>query len=230
MLAKANNYRIRVLLGKHDKMVRNPWTPESAWSMSLLLNQQPYIVDSFWAPPGHVAVEGMDYFDCDPFRRRLLRHFQPGRTISDYVAEVLGVPTSCSQRPWLTVDVPMHVEGCPVLMCRTERYRNYSFPWHEVIKKYAGRIAFVGHQHEWETCCQMWGQIPYCPTETIWDLARLIAGCRLFIGNQSLALAIAEGFKKPVLMECWPKLPDTIWNRPNATAWLNKPVPLPEIP
>lgn len=222
--------RFKIYLGNHDRMVRNPWTAKSSWSMGEFLKTQSYITKVLWTPQGHGALDGLDYFDCDPFRARLLLHFRPGRTITDYVAEVLGVRGDTSNRPWLEIDEPMHVDGLPVVVCRTERYRNYQFPWHQVFRKYFGKILFVGHHHEWETCCSMWGHLPFCETETVLDLARLIAGCRLFIGNQSLPLAIAEGFKQNVLMESWPKLPDTIWIRPNSVAWLNKPVPLPEIP
>jgi ADP-heptose:LPS heptosyltransferase len=39
------------------------------------------------------------------------------------------------------------------------------------------------------------------PTPTLLDVARVIAGCKLFVGNQSSPRAIAEGLKIPVVVE-----------------------------
>ena len=43
--------------------------------------------------------------------------------------------------------------------------------------------------------------IRYHPTKTISDLASVIKGCRLFIGNQSFAFSLAEAMKVPRILE-----------------------------
>jgi hypothetical protein len=42
------------------------------------------------------------------------------------------------------------------------------------------------------------GPVPIVATPTLLDVARVIAGCKLFVGNQSCPRAIAEGLKVPV--------------------------------
>jgi ADP-heptose:LPS heptosyltransferase len=53
-------------------------------------------------------------------------------------------------------------------------------------------------------------------TETILDLARVIAGAGVFIGNQSAPMAIALGLGKNVIQECWQANPNCLFRRDNA--------------
>jgi hypothetical protein len=58
-------------------------------------------------------------------------------------------------------------------------------------------------------------KVQYYTTKDTLALARVIAGAKLVICNQSLALAIAHGLFKPVITECWPKNPNCEFQRPN---------------
>lgn len=126
----------------------------------------------------------------------------------------LPMPTG----PWLTVPDPINVPGKPIVVNRTQRYHNYEFPWDRFTEKYADQILFVGSPMEaslFKGFCPN-KKIEYYPTKDALELARVIAGGKRFVGNQSLALSIAHGLCKPVAVEEWPGNPNCHWVRPNA--------------
>ena len=48
------------------------------------------------------------------------------------------------------------------------------------------------------------------PTKNFYDLARIIAGCKFFIGNQSFPFALAEGLKVKRVLELYFECPNVI--------------------
>jgi ADP-heptose:LPS heptosyltransferase len=119
----------------------------------------------------------------------------------------LSMPTE----PWLKVGDPIVIEGKPIVVNRTERYQDWTWPWTALIEKFHDQMVFVGTEKEHELFC---GLAPHCrveyrPTKDALELARVIAGAKLFIGNQSLALAIAHGLGKQVRVEEWRANPNT---------------------
>lgn len=140
----------------------------------------------------------------------------------------LGLDFPDDTRPWLEGIDPL-VTG-HVVLARSFRYRNPSFPWHEVIRR-CGRFArFVGLDDEYRDFCESFGMVPRMPCRDMLDVARAIAGCRLFIGNQSAPRAVAESLKVPVLVEEFYASPDTHFKRPNAWYWIRSGNELPEFP
>jgi hypothetical protein len=76
------------------------------------------------------------------------------------------------------------------------------------------------------------GPIEHYPTADYLELARVIAGCSLFIGNQSCPYAMAEGLKKNAILESFYHAPDCQFSRPNVQNHVTgriKVVPLDEI-
>ena len=61
-------------------------------------------------------------------------------------------------------------------------------------------MLFVGLRTEYELFIKKFGKIEYVSTKDL-KVAELITACDLFIGNQSAPLAIAEGLKKPTVVE-----------------------------
>ena len=116
--------------------------------------------------------------------------------------------------PWLSM--PAHPVK-PVVFNRTLRWRNPQFDWKRVVDTYRGMSVFVGFEEEYEAFCLEVGErVPYRRTPNLYELARVIAGCSLFIGNQSTAYAIAEGLKKDTVQETCPDIPNCKFVRPNA--------------
>ena len=67
---------------------------------------------------------------------------------------------------------------------------------------------FVGLPDEYTAFCAATGwDIPFYPTNNMLELASVVAGANLFIGNQSQALALAIGLGTPYFCELRQDLP-----------------------
>lgn len=118
-------------------------------------------------------------------------------------------------RQWLYVEPSLETKGM-VVVNRTSRYNNPFFPWQQIVNHCKGRILFLGLKHEWEVFCKQFGKVSWRQTADMLEMARLIAGSELFIGNQSSANAINEGLKHNLIQETCLYIPDCIFRRNNA--------------
>jgi hypothetical protein len=163
----------------------------------LLLNQpQIQIVDSY-------ESQAIDY-DLD-----LVRHYpirQVAGSISRWYFNIFNVFGDLS-KPWLTApsndDFADHI-----VIARSHRYRapgiDYNF-----LKKYSKKI-FIGVPEEYEDMKKQLPELEYVPVRDFLEMASIINGCRLFIGNQSLPFSIAEGLKVKRLLEVYYAAPNVI--------------------
>lgn len=136
--------------------------------------------------------------NLDRFRVPFVGH--PGNYVDIY-SDVFGLGSVKDQlrtQPWLTVPNPKSIEGRSIVINRTGRWvpeeRNPA--WDELKKTGAdAKSIFVGLPQEYEAfkAHTGWSEIQYVPTQTLLDVAELIAGCETFIGNQSVALSVAIG-------------------------------------
>ena len=93
---------------------------------------------------------------------------------------------------------------------------NHEF-WESTLPQIKDRCVFVGFEKEHEIVEYTFDvKIEHYKTETILDLARVIAGCEEFYGNQSFAHALAEGMKKNIIHEYYRVYPAAIFERPGA--------------
>mgnify|MGYP003333651752 FL=1 len=113
-------------------------------------------------------------------------------------------------KQWLFVEPDKNWAG-NVIVNRTERYPNDTFNWKAIVEHYGSRIVFIGLPHEHEKFCASFGKVRYRPTVDMLEVAQMIAGSALFIGNQSAAMTIAEGLKHPRIQESCLWLPDCIY-------------------
>ncbi len=173
-----------------------------------LIRQQPYIKECRPARPD-------DKIDWHSAQFRSVRHYTPGETLMQahlnhycmVKQTALKIP---GDTPWLTVS-PSPLSKGRVIVNRTGRYRNDRFPWAKVVDHYKHLLLFVGLHHEWRETCGLFGYMDFMPTENMLQVAELIAGSELFIGNQSCAFAIAEGLKHPRIQETHLVFPDCIF-------------------
>lgn len=182
-------------------------TEEHAHNLLPLIRGQQYIRAASWRPsPRGVRVD-----------QGIRRFWQRGLNIADQHAHYLGTPYSGGRGPWLTV--PSRSTVAPVVFARSARYRNPAFPWRQVYERFGGDACFVGTADEHAEFEARIGAVPHTPTETLLDVARVVAGCRLFVGNASCPRAIAEGLKVPVCAEhgrngnCHFERPDAWYDR-----------------
>lgn len=97
-----------------------------------------------------------------------------------------------NEGPWL--QVPVSLEAAErVLVARTSRWGNPHFNWGAVVRTYGSRVLFLGTPEEHQSFCMDYGRVEYRPTGDLLEAASLIAGCWLYISNQTSLYAIATG-------------------------------------
>lgn len=110
-------------------------------------------------------------------------------------------------KPWLFAGKDESVKD-HIVIARSQRYRapgiNYSF-----LKKYK-HLTFVGVEQEWKEMREMLPAIDYRPVKDFLELAQVINGSKLFIGNQSFPFSIAEGLKTKRILEVYWRAPNVI--------------------
>lgn len=137
-------------------------------------------------------------------------------------------PCGDGSKAWLTCGKSPKAKD-RIIINRTDRYRNKFFPWNEIVQFYGKRLLFVGTPDEHEKFCNDFGEVEYQKTKDMLDVAELINGSLLFIGNQSCANAIAEGLKHDLIQETSLDIPDCIFRRPNAKHVIDGAVELPNF-
>lgn len=157
-----------------------------------LLTTQPYITSSTLYQPG----DEID-FDFDLIRRY---PFPLNRgNISRWYFYLFAINADLG-KPWLFVE-PDNNWNDYIVIARSQRYQVPSISY-AFLKKYDKKI-FVGVEAEWNEMAQMLPGIEYYPVKDFLGLAKVIAGSRLFIGNQSFPFSIAEGLKTQRLLEVY---------------------------
>lgn len=126
----------------------------------------------------------------------------------------LGHNISPNQR-WIEVEALPDARG-RVVCARSGRYRNGSFPWRKIVRHYGDKLLFIGLPHEHRDFSGEFGLVEHRPVADLLEMARVIAGSELFIGNQSSPMAIAEGLKHPTIQETSIDPADCIYLRANA--------------
>lgn len=151
--------------------------------------------------------------NLDRFRPLFVGH--PGNYVDIYCT-AFGIHDPNTQKtirtnPWLTVPNPKVIDNRTWVINRTERWipRQLSTKWNEWREDGAEeRSIFVGLPKEYEIFKNTIGwDIPFQSTENQLELASIIAGSQMFIGNQSQALALAIGLGKAFWCEARQDLP-----------------------
>lgn len=187
-----------------DKPDCRPITPRLHLLRRLLYSQD-YIV-SLKPHRG----EKIDYDFCS-FRDNGMPY---GVTLAELHAKYVGLDPDLSS-PWLKVEPSPESKG-KIVVARSARYRNKRFPWKSIVEQYSRNIVFVGLPEEYQNFADNFGPVDYLPTKDLYEVATLIAGSELFIGNQSSPNAICEGLKHPSVLEVSLEAPDCIYPRDNA--------------
>lgn len=183
--------------------VREPWTPAKVERCRSFFEHQEYITGVRYAdrPEGIVL---------DEWRKKYRR----GLNLADMVCSAFDVPHWPRETPWCRVDDVWPFAR--VVMHRSPRYPGRGFPWKKIVKKYRADAVFVGSEDEHKEFVKLFGFVEYMPTETLLDLARVIAGCELYVSNQSAPMMLAEALKKPRWLEVCPRADNCRWERPDA--------------
>lgn len=112
--------------------------------------------------------------------------------------------TSC---PWIFVE-PDQVYSDKIVIARSHRYRNPYIDY-RFLSKYKN-VMFVGLESEYLEIRDKIRGIRWQPVNDFLELARIISGSMLFIGNQSFPFAVAEGTKVARILEIAAGTPNVI--------------------
>jgi hypothetical protein len=180
-----------------------------------LLTHQDYICGATIYDKEHV-----DY-DLDKFRN--YQHSNLGQmhcNIFGYDYSILDSP-SIVVKPELVYDLKTY----NIIVNRTQRYNNDSFPWENVLnEKYGNETkGFVGFPREYEIFKDKFNisNIEYIHTDDFLQIAWLISKSDIFIGNCSSPYAIAEGLKHNTIQESVDWCLSCLYTRPNAYYFTN---------
>lgn len=216
-----------------ERWTREPMTEAKVQSIRSLLITQPYIEDVRWLKPGESVDVNLNDFRAAYFRDFKNPDFPKQRNLCEWILRTHGCDPDEQDKQWLKVEP---IRAFPVIVNRTgfgrkahHVYRNRQFPWRNIVEKYVGNIAFVGTPVEYSDFCMRFGEIPRICTPDLVTLAHVIAGADLFIGNQSCAYAIAEGLKKPAILEVCPWLPNCLFFRENVIHGWSADIDLPPL-
>jgi len=113
-------------------------------------------------------------------------------------------------QPWITGIQPDARSRGRIVIARSPRYHNSYFRWKQIVEHYNDRLLFVGLPEEHRRFVEQFGKVEYAPTKDLLEVAQLIAGSELFIGNQSAPMAVAEGMKHRRVYEMCPYQPDVV--------------------
>lgn len=201
------------------KAPRNCSTDSVAFCNNLtpLIRRQPYI----WGCQPTAATPFSAHADFNQFRLAYARGgAENWKSLLQLHAQAFGVSVDGAE-PWLECDDPISVPGRPIVVNLTDRYRQYEFPWWQLIRRYGHQMVFIGTPFE-HAAFQGHAPdiaIPHFKTGDFWDVARVIKGAKCCVMNQSSCLAVAHGLGQRVIVEEWPQNPNCHFDRPGAIYW-----------
>ncbi|MDF3077791.1 MAG: hypothetical protein K0S09_1680 [Sphingobacteriaceae bacterium] len=109
--------------------------------------------------------------------------------------------------PWIEAKPDLSFAD-KIIIARSSRYQNslidYSF-----LAKY-DNLEFVGIESEYNELRKNIPNLRWLQVPDFLRLAEIIAGCKFFIGNQSFPFSLAEGLKRPRILETYFNAPNVI--------------------
>lgn len=120
---------------------------------------------------------------------------------------------ACIGEPWLTTGNDISQKDY-IVVNRTARYNNYKIKYTS-LQDYNVPIVFLGVRDEYKEFQKAVPRAEFYKTNDFLEVAKIIQGSQLFIGNQSSCFAIAEGLGAPRILEVCPEAPNVIPATPN---------------
>ncbi len=172
--------------------------------LSPLINAQDYIAKC------EVYNDQQIHIDLDFFRAKLFS--LDNSNIARWCSYITGVSVELWKN-WLTVE-PDAAYNDTIILARSERYRN-SFVDYSFLKNYQN-LVFIGVESEYNDMLKAIPNLKWVQVDDFLKLAQIIAGCKLFIGNQSFPFSLAEALKVPRILEIYYHTANVIPEGPNA--------------
>jgi len=134
--------------------------------------------------------------DIDIFRKI----FPPKPSLCEKILASFSVPFSEIQKPWIECDSKNIAK---VVFNRSFRYRNENTKYKEILADNKESSVFIGLPEEHQDFESKFGKIDYYKIKDFLEMAQIINGAELFVGNQSSSLALAIAMHKPFIQEAY---------------------------
>ena len=132
--------------------------------------------------------------DLDYFRAGII----PTRgNIARWFSYITGVSPDLWKN-WLEIEPDINFSNS-IIVARSGRYKNMAISY-AFLNKYQP-ITFIGVESEYVDMRKYLPDIEWVKVTDFLQMARMIAGCKFFIGNQSFPYSIAEALKVPRILE-----------------------------
>jgi hypothetical protein len=178
-------------------------TPAAFGFLVPLLELQPYINRVLFAPDAQIPADALR---LDPYRYVQGMNLGAGN-LANYPGTVYGIALDVSEA-WLSTR-PVK-PSWPVTVAMSKRYRNASIDYSFLAR--VDGVHFVGLPEEYEDFKER-NRLPgliYEKCASAVELAEAIRSARVFIGNQSMPFAVAEGLKVNRALEVCELAPNVV--------------------
>lgn len=147
-----------------------------------------------------------NYLDLDGFKSSGLN--LKGGLIQGWYRKAFGVAFPI-ESPWLFIPDSRRaaVPTFNVLIGRTTRFCNTSINY--AFLNSIEKVGFIGLKYEYEDFSERHGltSVQHVPVADALDMARRMQDCRVYVGNQSVNFAVADGMKIPRALEAFEPAP-----------------------
>ena len=135
-------------------------------------------------------------------------------TLCQSILNSFSVSMDVTNAPWIECNKKKITSA---VFARSFRYRNENVDYKQYLEKYKDDCIFVGLIEEHSDFVKMFGHIRYYQVANMLEMAEIINGADIFIGNQSSPMSLAIALHKPFVQEVFSKVPDCKFDRPNCT-------------
>jgi hypothetical protein len=192
-----------------------------------LLKSAPYLTNVIYDDqPPKVAY---DLSQFRPITARLLSASRLEKIIGNKIkltnlvalqARYLGIK-NIDVSPWIKVDPEPAARG-KIVIARSARNHHPRFPWPWLVQTHRTKMVFIGLPEEHREFEREFGKVEHLPTQDLLQVARLIAGSDLFIGNQGCPAWIAMAIGHKLIQETNDNEFSSVIERPNACFDMDK--------
>jgi len=186
-----------------ERYVGRPMSEKDLAQLAELLRRQPYVEDV-------VRWDGSEPdWDLDLFRDLPTE----GEHLARQHLDRFGVERDLAM-PWIDPGTVEPLHEADIVVARSSRYHG-PMDW-AVLKPHESRCVFVGFEDEHEAFVKETGvNVGMAGPLSVLELASVIRGSKLFVGNQSFPYAIAEAMKVPRALEVCPSCPNCMPRGPD---------------
>ena len=194
-------------LNPHGLSTNKPDGTKSGFNSKLIEILKPLLMEQYYIKD--VVPWNDDKVDVDVDIDYFRSQGNVSNNLCHKILNAFSVPFSETEIPWISCK-PKKIASCVV--ARSFRYRDKNMDYSVILDEFKDDVVFVGLPDEHKDFQERFGKIAFYQIENFLDLAQVINGSELFVGNQSSPMSIAIALHKPFVQECFPNCSDCIFD------------------